>query len=92
VVSAEEAEVVYDGPGESVWQNAGKIQKNGQRTISISKLRKIASAAKQTDDIFGFLAGRVTIIGDIVSPAFTPEEWGDLYPDSPPSRRKHKAR
>jgi hypothetical protein len=46
---------------------------------------------ENADDIFGFFAGKVTITGDIVSPAFTSEEWGDLYPDSPPSRRKPKA-
>lgn len=44
VISPEEAEVIYDGPGEPVWMNAGKVQKNGQRTISLSKLRKLASA------------------------------------------------
>jgi hypothetical protein len=42
VVSPKEAEVIYDGPGEPVWMNAGKVQKNGQRTISVSKLRKLA--------------------------------------------------
>jgi prevent-host-death family protein len=31
------------------------------------------------DDIFGFLKGKVTILGDVVSPVLTPEEWGDLY-------------
>jgi prevent-host-death family protein len=31
------------------------------------------------DDIFGFMAGKGKIIGDIVSPAISPEEWGDLY-------------
>ena len=44
VISPEEAEVIYDGPGEPVWTNAGKMQKNGQRTISLSKLRRLASA------------------------------------------------
>jgi hypothetical protein len=43
VISPEEAEVVYDGPGERVWSNAGRVQKNGQRAISLSKLRKLAS-------------------------------------------------
>lgn len=43
VISPEEAEVIYDGPGEPVWMNAGKVQKNGQRTISLSKLRKLSS-------------------------------------------------
>jgi len=44
VISPVEAEVIYDGPGEPVWINAGKVQKNGQRTLSLSKLRKLASA------------------------------------------------
>ncbi|MGA2962048.1 MAG: hypothetical protein ABSD96_10265 [Candidatus Korobacteraceae bacterium] len=43
VISPEEAEVIYDGPGEPAWINAGKKQKNGQRVISLSKLRKLAS-------------------------------------------------
>jgi len=30
------------------------------------------------DDIFGFLKGKATIVGDVVSPALTLEEWGDL--------------
>ncbi len=45
VVSPEEAEIVYDGPGEPAWQQAGKMQKNGQRPISLSRLRAIADQA-----------------------------------------------
>lgn len=41
ITSPEEAEVIYDGPGDPVWINAGKKQKNGQRRISLSKLRKL---------------------------------------------------
>ena len=44
VVSPSEAEIVYDGPGEIAWDEAGKKGKNGQRVISLSKLRKIAEA------------------------------------------------
>jgi hypothetical protein len=43
VISPEHAEVVYDGPGEPVWISAGKMQRNGQRTISLTKLRKLLS-------------------------------------------------
>jgi hypothetical protein len=43
VVSPEEAEIVYDGPGEIAWTNAGKIAKNGQRVISLARLRAIAA-------------------------------------------------
>jgi hypothetical protein len=45
VVSPEEAEIVYDGPGEPAWAAAGKRQKNGQRSIRLSRLRAIAIAA-----------------------------------------------
>jgi hypothetical protein len=86
VVSPEEAEVVYNGPGEPVWANAGKVQKNGQHTVSISKLRRMASAGKPTDDIFGFMAGKGTITGDVVSPILSPKEWGSLYPSPRPRR------
>jgi len=47
IASFEEAEVVYDGDGAPVWQAAGKMQKNGQRTIGLSKLYKIADAARR---------------------------------------------
>jgi hypothetical protein len=33
----------------------------------------------KNDDIFGFLRGKIAITGDIVSPALTEEEWGNLY-------------
>lgn len=34
-------EIVYNGPGAKPWQKAGKLQKNGQRQISLSCLREI---------------------------------------------------
>ena len=34
---------------------------------------------KEKDDIFGFFKGKIKVTGDIVAPALTPEEWGDLY-------------
>jgi prevent-host-death family protein len=40
---------------------------------------KLVPVDKETDDIFGFLAGKGRITGDVVSPLFSPEEWGDLY-------------
>jgi prevent-host-death family protein len=40
---------------------------------------KLVPVEKAKDDIFGFYKGEITILGDVVSPAFTPEEWGDLY-------------
>ena len=32
---------VFNGPGNLVWSNCGEIQKNGQRAISLSRLRKL---------------------------------------------------
>jgi hypothetical protein len=32
---------VYNGPGDTAWNNVGKMQKNGQRSISIPKLEKL---------------------------------------------------
>ncbi len=45
VVSPEEAEIVYDGPGEPAWSAAGKVAKNGQRVVSLAKLRVLAANA-----------------------------------------------
>jgi hypothetical protein len=44
IVSPEEAEVVYDGPGAPAWAAAGSKQKNGQRKIGLTKLRAITPA------------------------------------------------
>jgi hypothetical protein len=46
VVSPEEAEIVYDGPGKPVWACVGKLSKNGQRVVSLSKLRALGSTPK----------------------------------------------
>ncbi|HEY6769364.1 MAG TPA: type II toxin-antitoxin system prevent-host-death family antitoxin [Candidatus Sulfotelmatobacter sp.] len=40
---------------------------------------KLVPVEKEKDDIFGFMKGKIKVTGDIVSPALTPEEWGDLY-------------
>ena len=44
-------EEVYNGPGKPVWENAGKMQKNGQRPISLSKLRCLMNAVETKDTI-----------------------------------------
>ena len=41
IIDPMSAELVYDGPGEPVWTACGKMQKNGQRSISLAKLRSI---------------------------------------------------
>ncbi len=40
---------VYNGPGSLVWENAGKIQKNGQRHISLVKLRSLMNSVSEED-------------------------------------------
>jgi prevent-host-death family protein len=54
-----------------------------RETVVITKhgkpVAKLVPIGPQVDDIFGFLRGKITITGDIVSPALTPREWGNLY-------------
>lgn len=47
IVSADEAEIIYDGPGAPVWQAAGPMAKNGQRSISLSKLKRIHASRSE---------------------------------------------
>lgn len=42
---------IYNGPGKYVWDNAGKMQKNGQRPISIHKLKSLMETVKDNDKI-----------------------------------------
>lgn len=46
IVSTTEAEIAYDGPGAAAWAAAGPMAKNGQRRISLSRLRALADAAQ----------------------------------------------
>ena len=39
----------YNGPGKLAWEHCGKLQKNGQRPISLAKLRELQSAIPQSD-------------------------------------------
>jgi prevent-host-death family protein len=47
-----------------------------KRGKPVAKLVPVDTGKK--DDIFGFLKGKVTIVGDVVAPALSLEEWGDL--------------
>ena len=53
-----------------------------RKTILITKhgkpVAKLVPADKDTDDIYGFLAGKGTIAGDVVSPAISLKDWGKL--------------
>jgi prevent-host-death family protein len=53
-----------------------------RETVVITKhgqpVAKLVPVNTGTDEIFGFFLGRGSITGDVVSPALSPEEWGDL--------------
>ena len=40
---------------------------------------KLVPVEQEKDDIFGFYKGKIKVTGDVVSPAISPEECGDLY-------------
>ena len=39
---------------------------------------KLVPADENTDKIYNFLEGKGTIVGDIVSPVISSDDWGDL--------------
>lgn len=53
-----------------------------RETVIITKhgkpVAKLVPLNADTDEIYNFLAGKGAIVGDIVSPVLSPEEWGDL--------------
>lgn len=49
--SSGEAAEVFNGPGRIAWENCGKVQKNGQRPISLSKLRKLMGEVQQAQRV-----------------------------------------
>jgi prevent-host-death family protein len=53
-----------------------------KETVIITKRGKpvatLVPVTEEKDDIFGFLAGKARITGDVVSPALSLEEWGNL--------------
>ena len=55
-----------------------KVQKTGEAVL-ITKhgkpVAKLVPASKSADDIFGYMAGKVKIVGDIVGPITPLEDW-----------------
>jgi len=55
-----------------------QVSKTGE-PIVITKhgkpVAKLVPAEKQADDIFGYMAGKVKILGDIVGPITPLEDW-----------------
>lgn len=57
--------------------------KSKREAVIITKrgkpVAKLIPAGDEKDEIYGFLKGKVSILGDVVSPALTQQEWGHLY-------------
>jgi antitoxin (DNA-binding transcriptional repressor) of toxin-antitoxin stability system len=53
-----------------------------RETVVITKrgkpVAKLIPADKDVDDIYDFVAGKGAITGDVVSPAISREDWGEL--------------
>jgi prevent-host-death family protein len=51
-------------------------------TVVITKhgkpVAKLVPVEETKDEIYNFLGGKGTITGDIVSPALSPKDWGEL--------------
>ena len=46
-----EAETIYNGPAAPAWEAAGRIQTNGQRAISLSKLGKLQAQVATAEQL-----------------------------------------
>jgi prevent-host-death family protein len=51
-------------------------------TIVITKrgkpVAKLVPVNTETDEIYNFLEGKGSVVGDVVSPAISADEWGEL--------------
>ena len=59
-----------------------EVQAKRQSVVITKRGRPVAKLVpveEKKDQIFGFLKGKGKVVGDVVSPVMTPEEWGDLY-------------
>jgi hypothetical protein len=44
-------EEIFNGPGSLAWASAGKMQKNGQRPLTVSKLRKLQATVPAVEQL-----------------------------------------
>lgn len=53
-----------------------------RETVVITKhgkpVAKLVPVSTDTDEIYDFLGGKGAVSGDVVSPVFSAEEWGEL--------------
>ena len=58
-----------------------EVQKTGREIIVTKRGKPVAKMVPiepAKDEIFGFLKGKIKIKGDLVKPAMTLREWGNL--------------
>ena len=53
-----------------------------RETVVITKhgkpVAKLVPVGTDTDELYDFLGGKGSVTGDVVSPAISPEDWGEL--------------
>lgn len=54
-------EVVYNGKGNAPWSQSGNMQKNGQRSISLSLLRALNGAVADSDRLSPVRCSRISV-------------------------------
>lgn len=61
-----------------------RVQKTGEPVIVTKRgkpMVKVLPAEQKRDDLFGFMKGRMEIVGDIESPAVPLDDWDALRED-----------
>lgn len=49
ILQSGKADEIYNGPGQQVWEATGKMQKNGQKSISLSKVKSLMNDVQLSD-------------------------------------------
>jgi prevent-host-death family protein len=55
-----------------------KVRQTGEPVLITKRgkpVAKLVPAEKPGDDIFGYMAGKVKIVGDVVGPITPPKDW-----------------
>jgi prevent-host-death family protein len=58
-----------------------EVQRKAQPVVVTKRGKpvvKIVPVSNEPDDLFGFMKGKMEIVGDIVSPVFSEDEWDML--------------
>jgi hypothetical protein len=59
-----------------------RTKKNKRNAVATAKrgkpVARFATADEKPGDIYNFFASNGRVLGDVISPALSPEEWGEL--------------